>query len=163
MSHAFRSLPTTKIPTSPRNERPLTAGVSFGRGPSQAQSDLNRKGVRSIPKEKPLPPACAADLRRTNKKHKQKTRPKEIPLYQSPPRSIVKNCQTSAIRKSTMADRPAPITKKILLSSALGGASSVVPTRTAENPIITAKPKMIQKPFGDSLCFIVLASPQPTC
>src|ERR1700733_415688 len=45
---------------------------------------------------------------------------------QSPPRSIAKNCQTSAIRKSTMADRPAPITKKILLSSALGGASSVV-------------------------------------
>jgi hypothetical protein len=163
MSHAFRSLPTTKIPTSPRNERPLTVGVSFGRGPSQAQSDLNRKGVRSIPKEKPLPPAWTS--RSTSYKQVGQTDPPEgdPSIYQSPPRSIAKNCQTSAIRKSTMADRPAPITKKILLSSALGGASSVVPTRTAENPIITAKPKMIQKPFGDSLCFIFSASPQPTC
>jgi hypothetical protein len=59
-----------------------------------------------------------------------------------------------------MADRPAPITKKILLSSALGGASSVEPTTTAENPIVTAKARMIQKPLEGSLCFI--SSVRPT-
>jgi hypothetical protein len=57
-----------------------------------------------------------------------------------------------------MANSPAPITKKILLSSALGGASSVEPTTTAENPIITAKARMIQKPFAGSLFFIFFRS-----
>jgi hypothetical protein len=57
-----------------------------------------------------------------------------------------------------MANRPAPITKKILLSSALGGASSVEPTTTAEDPIITAKARMIQKPFKGWLCFIFAAA-----
>jgi hypothetical protein len=59
----------------------------------------------------------------------KKTRPKAVSPYQSPRCLIVKNCQASAIRKRTMANRPAPITKKILLSSALGGASSAEPTR----------------------------------
>ena len=39
-------------------------------------------------------------------------------LRQSLPRLIAKKCQTSATRKRTTADRPAPITKKILSSSA---------------------------------------------
>jgi hypothetical protein len=56
-----------------------------------------------------------------------------------------------------MAERPEPITKKILISSARGGASSVEPTITAADPIITAMPRMIQRPFGCSL--FVIASP----
>jgi hypothetical protein len=74
-------------------------------------------------------------------------------------RLIAKNRQISAIRKRTTADRPAPITKKILLSSALGRASNVEPTRTAADPIFTATPKMIQWPFGGSVCVILRLSP----
>ena len=70
-------------------------------------------------------------------------------------------CRT-ALRAASVSVAAA-LTKKILLSSALRGASSVEPTTTAENPIITAKARMIQKPFEGSLCFIFSASPQPTC
>src|ERR1700684_47058 len=89
---------------------------------------------------------------------KQKHRRRRFLPYQSPPRLIVKNRQASAIKKRTMANRPAPITKKILLSSALGGASSVEPTTTAEDPISPAKASSIQKPFKGWLCFIFAAA-----